>query len=109
MDFVHLNYSNQVEENNDFHIEQSFNTSPVVIEIPGLVAILAVNISIEIPINNILNNYLNEPSNNIIAEQIDLSLNNLTNILMLIPDPEYIDEITCIVEGRKKRLYTRNI
>lgn len=61
------------------------------------------NTSIEIPNNILLNNNLDKPSNNI-DEKIDLSLNNLTNIPMLIPNPEYIDEITCIAGGRKKKI-----
>lgn len=98
MDFVCLNYNNQ-EENND----QSFNTSPVVvIEIPGLAGTSTANTSIETPNNILLNNNLNVPSNDIIAEQIDITLNNLTNVPN--PDPEYIDEITCIAGGRKKKI-----
>lgn len=98
MDFVCLNYNNQEQKNG-----QSFNTSPVVIiEIPGLAGTSTANTSIETLNNILLNNDLNVPSNDINAEQIDISLNDLTNVP--IPDPKYIDEITCIAGGRKKKI-----
>jgi len=99
MDFVCLNYNNP-EEKND---EQSFTSPTVVIEIPDLAAASTANTSIEIPNNILLNNDFDVPSNNIIAEQINLSLNNLTNVPMLIPDPEYIDEINLYCWRKEKK------